>query len=180
MQVTKQSVRNALIVATTMTKGVPLSQVTGDMVDAWYAKAASHGMTDEGFLAAFDRATDASTFFPSWHEVLAEYRKAEADTAHLILDPVKTGEHMQVDEIGSRERREALGLPYTELREESPQELPSPEVRESALARLESLENRAVKRMPKPSRERAEFDPSPDPEAQERARRMVEDARREA
>ena len=168
---------NALIVATTMTKGVSLSQVTGDMVDAWFTKAQSHQMTDEGFLAAFDQATDRSTFFPSWHEVLAEYRKADKDTAHLILDPVKTGEFMGVPEIGSRERCMALGLPFEELTDEQMPSLPSPEAREAAMQRLENLVERSVKKIP---RERSEFDSSPDPEAEDRKRRNLEELRRQA
>jgi len=173
VQATKETIRRSLIVATTMTKGVSLSMVTGDMVEGWFKKAQAHEMTDEGFLRAFDLATDRSTFFPSWHEVLSEYRKAEKDTAHLILDPVKTGEHMGVIEIGSRSRCELLGLPFVELRPDELEALPSPESREEAKERLESALAKVETKRIKPEKQRAEFFEGEDTEALEKARRMV-------
>lgn len=168
---TSETVRRCLLVATTMAKGTSARDVTLDMVDGWRIAAERHWLTDAQFRSAFEAVLDRRTFFPAWAEVLAEHRRLVAETAHLILDPVKTGGHMGVDEIGSRSRRELLGLPYVELRKEEPTALPSPEVRETALARIESLEKRAVKRMP---RERSAFDETPDPEAVERQRAMVE------
>ena len=54
---------------------------------------------------------------------------------------------------------------------------PTTELREKA---LESLEHKALKRMPKPARTRSEFDNSPDPEAEDRKRRNLEELRRQA
>lgn len=142
---------------------------------AWLSVLEAERVTPEELEKAVVLYLRTGRFMPTPSEVMACVCKA--NPCSLILDPVKTGEHMGTDEIGSRERCEAKGLPFVELREDGLPALPA-EVRESALARLESLEKKALKRV-RPSRERSGFDAAPDPEAQERARRMVESVRRE-
>lgn len=136
---------------------------------AWLMVLEAERVTPEELEKAVVLYLRTGRFMPTPSEVMALVSKA--NPCSLITDPVKTGEHLGVPEIGSRERCEALGLPYVELREDELPALPA-EVREKALARLASLEKKALKRM-RPARERKELDETPDPEALARRSAML-------
>lgn len=145
-------------------------------MQVWRMVLEAERVTPPELKAALAEYLRTGKFMPAPSEVLECVRRA--NPCSLILDPVKTGEHMGVDEIGSRARCEELGLPYRELREDLP-ELPSEGVRETALARLVQAEEPRARRA-RPARERAGFDGSADPEAEARRKAQVEALRREA
>lgn len=147
MKVTKATVRRCLLLATTMTKGVRPSDVTGDTVEAWFLNAQRHGMTDDGFKAAVDQVVDAQSFFPAWHEVLQAWKEARDEGAVRILDPVKTGEALGVDVIGSRALCLAADKPFVELRTAAVSALPSPSARDEARERLERSEAKVLEKL---------------------------------
>ena len=144
-------------------------------MQVWKLVLESDGVTPSELKEAVTEYLRTGKFMPAPSEILELVSKT--NPCSLITDPVKTGEHMGVDEIGSRARCEALGLPFVDLREDAPPELPSPESRAAAQERAEALLARAeafhVKHS-KPARERAGFDGSPDPEAEARKAAMLE------
>lgn len=114
-------------------------------------------------------------FMPVPVDLLGPIYKArqQSDEGLVIHDPVKTGEHMGVVEIGSRARCEALGLPYVELREDERKALPIPEAREAAKERLERALAKVSEKTLRPARQRSVKFEGDDPEALAKRNAMV-------
>lgn len=125
MQVSKETVRRCLLTATALSKGVAVSDVTGEMVMAWFAQATAHGFSDEDFKAAFQAVIDRTTFFPAWAEVLQEHGRRMSDRFALITDPVHVIGSGGEQRIGSRAACVANGTAFTEVGSEPPQCLPA-------------------------------------------------------
>ena len=119
MPVTKAAVRRCLLVATTMTKGVSVSAVTGDMVEGWLGQAERHRMDDDELKEAFALACDRSTFFPAWHEILDAWRTIASQRSCLISDPVI----VDGDRIGSEALCKKAGVEYAPLNGGPPYDL---------------------------------------------------------
>lgn len=142
-------------------------------MQVWKLVLEAEQVTPQELKAALTDYLRTGKFMPAPSEILE--RVVKLNVHSRILDPVKTGEFGGVPEIGSRERCEALGLHYQEIRESTP-ELPA-ELRAEANERLASLEkkleNLPVKRMPKAARERSEKVEEVDEELVKRRSTMV-------
>lgn len=142
---------------------------------AWVTDLSKAEVTPEELERFTENWAQTEKFMPVPSDILAPIYKARqrSDEGLVIHDPVKTGEHMGVIEIGSRSRCELLGLPFVELRPDELEALPSPETREEAKERLENTLAKVEAKKIKPEKTRAEFFEGEDLEALEKARRMV-------
>lgn len=160
------TLKEAIVAAFQTLESIVARYPKGDLearaMRAWLAvMQANHVTPKELETAVFKFLERPGPFMPTPGEVLALVKRE--NPCSLILGPVKTGEFGGVVEIGSRERCEALGLPYVELEEAKPA--------------LPGGRERLERSLNKLARERSAFDETPDPEAVERQRAMVEAVR---
>ena len=101
----KRTMLRCLLVATSMTGGMKLSEITEDVVSCWTAKAIRFNVTPEELNKAFDRVTDSRHLFPTWHSILEAVRFYRS-FAPSIVEPPKP--KALPEPISDERRRDAL------------------------------------------------------------------------